>query len=56
MELELPRTALIPSLDIDGLSVRYELELSLAISGAAPTDGLPLAETTFKMPVVLAAG
>ncbi|KPI39056.1 uncharacterized protein AB675_4619 [Cyphellophora attinorum] len=56
IELELPRTALIPSLDIDGLSVRYELEISLAISGAAATDGPSLAETTFRMPVVLAAG
>jgi hypothetical protein len=56
IELELPRTALIPSLDIDGLSVRYELELNLAISAAAPTDGLPLAETSFRLPVILAAG
>jgi hypothetical protein len=56
LELELPRTALIPSLDIDGLSIRYELELNLTISGAAPANGSPLAETTFRLPVILAAG
>lgn len=66
IELELPHTALIPSIEIPGLSIQYELELRLAITAtstsscssvASSTDlAQPLAETTFRMPVILSAG
>ena len=57
IELDFPRSALIPTVEIDGLSVEYELELSLGIAPASSQGSAAVvAETTFRMPVLLTAG
>lgn len=58
LPLELPRTALIPTVDIEGLSIRYELEMHFTVSPATTSSNdaeVPLGKRGHQPPPTPAA-